>query len=112
MIKLVCDNFDKVIIVYNGANAFELGFVEDYSQIKGVLWTAGQGHVGMKALGEIVTGEVNPSAKLIDTYVYEMEETPWWNNFGDFNYTNMDEFAYTSTGFTGVESTAYVSSIM
>ncbi|MCR5101156.1 MAG: glycoside hydrolase family 3 C-terminal domain-containing protein [Butyrivibrio sp.] len=111
MIDLVCQNFDKVILVYNGANAFELGFVEDYSQIKGVLWAAGQGHVGMRALGEIVAGTVNPSAKLIDTYVYEMEETPWWNNFGDFNYDNMEEFAYTSTGFTGVESTAYVSFI-
>jgi beta-glucosidase len=109
MIDLVCKNFDKVILVYNGANAFELGFVKDYAQIKGVLWTAGQGHVGMKALGEIIAGEVNPSARLIDTYVYDFEETPWWNNFGDFNYKNMDDMSYTSTGFTGVESTSYVS---
>ncbi len=111
MVDLVCSNFDKVILVYNGANAFELGFVEDHPQIKSVLWAAGMGHVGMEALGEIVAGEVNPSGKTIDTYVYEMEETPWWNNFGDFNYTNMEEFAYTSTGFTGVESTANVSFI-
>ncbi|MCR5769944.1 MAG: glycoside hydrolase family 3 C-terminal domain-containing protein [Butyrivibrio sp.] len=109
MINLVCSNFDNVILVYNGANAFELGFVEDYDQIKGVLWTAGQGHVGMKALGEIVAGTVNPSAKLIDTYIYDFETAPWWNNFGDFNYENMDDMSYTSTGFTGVESTAYVS---
>ena len=109
MIDLVCKNFDKVIVVYNGAHAFELGFVKDYAQIKGVLWTAGQGHVGMKALGEIVAGEVNPSARLIDTYVYDFEDTPWFNNFGDFNYKNMDDMSYTSTGFTGVESTSYVS---
>ncbi|MBE5835037.1 MAG: beta-glucosidase [Butyrivibrio sp.] len=112
MIELVCANFDNVILVYNGANAFELGFVEDYTQIKSVLWAAGQGHVGMTALGEIITGEVNPSAKLIDTYVYELEDTPWWNNFGDFNYTNMDDFAYVSTSFiTGEETVANVSFI-
>lgn len=111
MIDLVCDNFDKVILVYNGANAFELGFIKDHPQIKSALWAAGMGHVGMAALGEIVTGDVNPSGRTIDTYVYDMEKTPWWNNFGDFNYKNMDEFAYTSTGFTGVESTAYVSFI-
>ncbi|WP_026652040.1 glycoside hydrolase family 3 N-terminal domain-containing protein [Butyrivibrio proteoclasticus] len=109
MIDLVCANFDNVILVYNGANAFELGFVKDHPQIKSVLWAAGMGHVGMEALGEIVTGEVNPSGKTIDTYVYDLQATPWWNNFGDFNYTNMDEFAYTSTGFTGIESTANVS---
>ncbi len=111
MIDLVCANFDKVVLVYNGANAFELGFIKDHPQIKSVLWVAGMGHVGMEALGEIVAGEVNPSGKTIDTYVYDMEKTPWWNNFGDFNYTNMDEFAYTSTGFTGNESTAEVSFI-
>ena len=111
MIDLVCANFDKVVLVYNGANAFELGFIKDHPQIKSVLWVAGMGHVGMEALGEIVAGEVNPSGKTIDTYVYDMEKTPWWNNFGDFNYTNMDEFAYTSTGFTGNESTAKVSFI-
>ena len=106
MVDLVCENFDKVVLVYNGANAFELGFVEDHPQIKSVLWSAGQGHVGMKALGKIMNGEVNPSGKMIDTYVYDLKATPWWNNFGDFNYTNMKEFEYTSVGFTGTESTA------
>ncbi len=112
MIDLVCSNFDKVILVYNGANAFELGFVDKYPQIKSVLWAAGQGHVGMTALGEIVTGKVNPSARTIDTFVYDMKNTPWWNNFGDFNYTNMDDMKYVSTNFmTGGESVALVSFI-
>ena len=104
MIDLVCANFDKVILVYNGANAFELGFVKDHPQIKSVLWAAGTGHVGMKALGEIVTGEVNPSGKTIDTYVYDMEKTPWWNNFGNFVYTNMDEYKV-ETDFFGMQYT-------
>ena len=93
LVELVCANFDHVIFVYNGANAFELGFVRDYPQIESVLWTGGQGHVGMNALGRILSGAVNPSGKTIDTFVYNLKDTPWWNNFGDFNYTNMDEFA-------------------
>ncbi len=106
MVDLVCKNFENVILVYNGANAFQLGFVNDYPQIKSVLWSAGQGHAGMEALGKILTGEVNPSARTIDTYVYDLKNTPWWNNFGNFNYTNMKEFEYTSKGFTGVETTS------
>ena len=97
---LVCSEFANVILVYNGANAFELGFVREHPEIKSVLWTGGQGHVGMTALGEIVAGEVNPSGRTIDTYVYNLKETPWWNNFGDFNYTNMNEFQAT-TSFGG-----------
>ena len=30
MIDLVCSNFENVVLVYNGANAFELGFVEEH----------------------------------------------------------------------------------
>ena len=106
LVDLVCANFSKVIVVYNGSNAFEMGFVKDHPQIKGLIWAATGGHVGMTALGEIVSGKVNPSAKTVDTLVYHLKDAPWWNNFGDFNYTNMDEFKYTSVGFTGTESTS------
>ncbi|HBH70796.1 MAG TPA: beta-glucosidase, partial [Lachnospiraceae bacterium] len=112
MVDLVCKNFDKVILVYNGANAFELGFVKDHPQIKSVLWAAGMGHVGMTALGKIVTGEVNPSARTIDTYVYDLTKTPWWNNFGDFNYTNMDEFNVPGKSFATGEDTLAVPSFI
>ena len=106
MVALVCQNFENVIVVYNGSNAFEFGFVKEYPQIKGLIWAVPGGHVGMTALGEVVSGKVNPSAKTVDTLVYNLKSTPWWNNFGDFNYTNMDEFKYTSVGFTGTESTS------
>ena len=106
MVALVCQNFANVIVVYNGSNAFEFGFVKEYPQIKGLIWAAPGGHVGMTALGEVVSGKVNPSARTVDTLVYDLKATPWWNNFGDFNYTNMDEFKYTSVGFTGTESTS------
>lgn len=106
MVALVCQNFENVIVVYNGSNAFEFGFVKEYPQIKGLIWAAPGGHVGMTALGEVVSGKVNPSAKTVDTLVYNLKSTPWWNKFGDFNYTNMDEFKYTSVGFTGTESTS------
>ncbi|MBQ3281461.1 MAG: glycoside hydrolase family 3 C-terminal domain-containing protein [Eubacterium sp.] len=106
MVDLVCKNFDNVFVVYNGSNAFEFGFVEDHKEIKGLIWAAPGGHVGMTALGEIIAGTVNPSAKTVDTLVYDLTETPWWNNWGDFNYTNMDEFNYTAVGFDGNEATS------
>ena len=99
LIDLVCANFDKVILVYNGANSFELGFVNDYPQIKGVLLCPGTGQTGFDGFGRVVSGAVNPSGRTVDTYVADMKATPWWNNFGDFNYTNMDEFAADTTFF-------------
>ncbi|MDY5944463.1 MAG: glycoside hydrolase family 3 C-terminal domain-containing protein, partial [Faecalibacterium sp.] len=98
MIDLVCKNFDKVVVVYNGANAMELGWVKDYSQIKSVVWCAGTGQSGFNALGSILCGDVNPSGRTIDTFVYDLTQTPTANNFGNFNYTNMDEFKANAFG--------------
>lgn len=107
MLELVCDHFDKVILVYNGANAMELGFVNEYEQIQGALWCAGTGQSGFEALGRILCGEVNPSGKTVDTFVADLTAAPTWNNFGSFPYENMDEFSYTHTNFATQEQETF-----
>ena len=92
MVELVTENFDRVIVVYNGANAMELGWVNEYDSIKSVLWCPGTGQSGFNSLGRILNGEVNPSGKTSDTFVSDLTQTPTWNNFGHFAYDNMDEF--------------------
>lgn len=92
MLDMVCENFDNVIVVYNGANTMELGFVNEYEQIKAALWCPGTGQNGFESLGRILDGEVNPSGKTADTFVADLTQTPTFNNFGDFAYDNMDEF--------------------
>lgn len=92
MLDMVCENFDNVIVVYNGANTMELGFVNEYEQIKATLWCPGTGQNGFESLGRILDGEVNPSGKTADTFVADLTQTPTFNNFGDFAYDNMDEF--------------------
>ncbi|MDR1443711.1 MAG: glycoside hydrolase family 3 C-terminal domain-containing protein, partial [Treponema sp.] len=93
LIDLVCTNFNDVIVVYNGANAFELGFVQEYPQIKGALWCPGTGQTGFNGLGAILRGAANPSGKTADTFVYDLDNTPWSRNIGNFIYDNMDEFS-------------------
>ena len=85
-------NFDNVILIYNGSNAFELGFVEEYSQIKSVLWCPAAGQVGFGSLGSILDGTITPSGKTTDTFVYDLTTVPNHNNYGSFYYDNMDEF--------------------
>lgn len=89
MVDLVCSKFDNVLLVYNSAHSFELGFVEEYPQIKSVLWCPGTGNVGFNALGDIINGTVNPSGRTSDTFVYDLTNTPWWNNSDQLTYSNM-----------------------
>lgn len=92
MLEMVCENFDNVIIVSNSANAMELGFVNEYEQIKSVLWCPSPGQNGFNSLGRILTGDVNPSGKTTDTFVTDLTAAPTFRNFGNFTYENMDEF--------------------
>lgn len=93
LVEYVTENYSNVIVVLNSANAMEMGWVEEYDNINGVIWCPGPGETGFKALGNILSGTVNPSGHLVDTFVYDLKKTPIWNNYGTTNYDNGDAFA-------------------
>ena len=107
MVDLVTRNFDKVTVVYNGANTFELGFVDEHPQIKSVLWCPPAGQTGFSALGDVLAGETNPSGKTSATFVKDLTTQPSYNNAGDFKYDNMSEFG-TENFEEGKTSPAFV----
>ena len=90
MLEKVCSSFAEVIVVVNANNAMELGWVEEYDSIGAVILAPGTGATGMGALGDILSGAVNPSGKTVDTYVYDLTATPAYHNTGDFSYTNVE----------------------
>ncbi len=91
MIDRVTSEFSDVYVVINSANSKELGWLEEYDNIHAALWMGGAGETGFNALGQVLTGEINPSGRLVDTYVYDLMNTPTSNNFGNFTYTNSTE---------------------
>ena len=91
LVDKVCSEFDNVIVVVNANNAMELGWVDEYEQIKSVILAPGAGETGFEALGEILNGSVNPSGKTADTYVKNLLSTHYINNIGNFPYTNVDD---------------------
>lgn len=85
--------FGKVIVLINSSNAMELGFLdEDY--IDAALWIGGPGSRGMNAVGEVLSGVVNPSGRLPDTYAYDHSTAPAYWNAGDFSYSNLNRRNY------------------
>ena len=108
LVDLVCSNFDNVILVYNAANPMELGFIDEYDQIRAAIWCQGPGHTGFEALGKILNGEVNPSGKTTDTFIYDMTAAPWWNNWEGTHYSNMEDMAVEGMN-SGMAQTYYPS---
>ena len=87
MIDLVEKNFKNVVFVLNSPNAMELGFLENRSA-DAAIWVGCVGSRGCNAIGEVLTGAVNPSGRTVDTFPYEVESAPSYWNFGDYAYTN------------------------
>ena len=91
MLEEVTKDFSNIIVVVNSAQPMELGWVDEYDNINSVIWCPSPGQVGFRALGKILNGEVNPSGHLVDTFVYDLHQTPYINNFGSFAYTNYED---------------------
>lgn len=81
-------NFDNVIIVVNTNNAFELGWVKNYSNITAVLWAPGAGGDTCGSIADVLSGKVNPSGHLVDTFAYDAFSSPAMQNMGDFELVN------------------------
>lgn len=91
LVERVNQEFQNIVVVINSANTMELGWVDAYENIKAVVWCAGAGQSGFNALGEVLSGTVNPSGRTVDTYVYDLLATPVANNIGAFAYDNVQD---------------------
>lgn len=89
LVERLNEEFQNIIVIINAANPMELGWIETYENINGVVWCGGPGEFGFEALGEVLSGTVNPSGRLVDTYLYDLTQSPNYNNFGNFEYDNV-----------------------
>ncbi|MBR1813806.1 MAG: glycoside hydrolase family 3 protein [Lachnospiraceae bacterium] len=102
LIDYAMENFENVIVVINSSNAMELGEL-DADGVDAVLWIGGPGSTGIQALADIVSGDVNPSGKLPDTFAYDLKTAPSYWSATCGKYANYDEFGestYTYKNYT------------
>ena len=81
MINMLKDNFEKVIILINSSNVMELGALNQKG-IDSVLWIGHPGLTGNKAVAQAISGKINPSGKLVDTWPYDITTSPSFASFG------------------------------
>lgn len=86
MIDRVCNKFSDVIVIFNISNIMDMSWLKDYDSVKAamIMWLPGE--VATNAVGQVLTGEVNPSGKLADTVSYDIEDHPASENFGNYMY--------------------------
>ncbi|MRG59766.1 beta-glucosidase [Agromyces sp. CFH 90414] len=87
-VELLDERFEHVVVLVNSTNVMELGFLEEYEHVDAALWIGGPGETGASAVAAVLTGEVNPSGRTVDTWAYDVESNPAVANTGDFEYTD------------------------
>lgn len=81
MISQVEKYFDKIVLVTNTGNPIELGVADD-DKINAVLNMGFPGTRGTIGIGNILTGKVNPSGRLADTWAYDLSTAAAYDNAG------------------------------
>ncbi len=89
LLKMAGENFKNVVVGVNSSAPMNLG-VLDENYITGAVWIGGPGSTGLNALGSVLSGEVNPSGRLGDTYAYDVKSAPAFLNSGAFAYTGSE----------------------
>ncbi len=98
LLTYVGKNYQHVVVIVNSTNAMELGFMNKIEGLDSCLVVGATGTYGAKSIPSVLSGKVNPSGKLADTYVYSLKSNPNYVNSG-----GMD----TETYYKDAPSTAY-----
>ena len=81
-------NGGKVIVLLNNASATEVQEIQDNDGVDAILQVGLPGGYGFYGVADILSGDVNPSGHLTDTYAVKNANSPAAQNFGDLQWTN------------------------
>jgi beta-glucosidase len=85
----------SITVIINSANPISTAFLfeEDYG-VDAALWVGSVGQTGLYAVGDVLSGSVNPSGSLPDTWWMDNQLDPVMNNFGSYTYADADKYNF------------------
>ena len=90
----------RVIVLYNGSTPFELApLMSGELEVDAILGIGSLGASGATAVGQALTGAVNPSGRTCDIWPVDFTADPTYANFGGRRYTDVENYyPHNSTG--------------
>ena len=87
-VEAKASNGGKVIVLLNNASAMEVQEIQDNDGVDAILQIGLPGAYGFYGVADILSGDVNPSGHLTDTYAVVNANSPAAQNYGDLQWTN------------------------
>ena len=97
-------NGGKVIVLLNNASAMEVQEIQDNEGVDAILQVGLPGGYGFYGVADILSGAVNPSGHLTDTYAVVNANSPAAQNYGDLEWTNPDPETSTNSELVEAEN--------
>ena len=78
----------KVIVLINANNPIEIEDLKNDEAIGAIVWVGEPGMNGFLGVADVLSGAVNPSGHITDTFAVKSDSAPAMVNFGVYLYTN------------------------
>lgn len=78
----------KVVVLLSGDHPIEAAQLKADSSVAAILRFGDAGFRGAYGVADVITGRVNPSGKLVETFAAHTDSAPANMNFGNYTYTN------------------------
>lgn len=98
-LKAIASVYEKIIVILNTGGIIDLSFTDEL-KTDALVYMSQAGMEGGNALADILSGNVNPSGKLTDTWAYAYEDYPGSRDFSH-NNGNLFEEKYTEGVYVG-----------
>ena len=74
--EIKASGFKRIVAVCGGGHVFDFGPLADDAAVDAILWTWYPGGEGCAAIGDVLAGKVNPSARLAETIARNVGDYP------------------------------------
>ena len=91
-IRFCAAHYEKFVLIINCGSAMDLGFTEEISGINAILYICQPGTEGGHAVADVLSGVVNPSGKLTDTWAKQYADIPFAEEYSHRNGNLQDEY--------------------
>ena len=101
-------NCSKVVVLVNASTPLEMGpLMSGEYAADAILCVGSLGATGATAVGQLLTGEINPSGRTTDIWPADFTADPTFGNFGGKNYTDVSGYYTSNSTSTSSDGTAY-----
>lgn len=88
MLALAKQHSTNVVVLINANNPIEIEELKNDDAIGAIVWCGEPGANGFLGVADVLSGAVNPSGHISDTYAVRSDSAPAMVNFGVYLYTN------------------------